>query len=70
LNNAAVGAGNASVTIELADIRYPLTATGETTVFDVWQEKSVATLPAGASSFTTDAFSGHDSRFYVFLPKP
>ena len=57
------------MTIELSDIRYPLSAAGETTVFDIWQEKVVATLPAGASNFTTDAFSGHDSRFYVFSPK-
>jgi hypothetical protein len=68
INNYEVGAAgnNQTVTIDFADVRFK--SAGASTVFDIWAEKTIAPVAAGATSFTTDSFGAHDSRFYLISP--
>lgn len=59
--SSQTGQPNATFTVQLAE----LGLSGTVTVRDIWAHADLGTATA---SFTTDAFGGHDSRFYLFSP--
>ena len=65
LNNQDIDVANVSVTVELEGM-LGMGPAVKASVFDVWEGRVVH--PNVSSSFTTDAFGGHDSRFYVVTP--
>lgn len=67
INNRDPSAAAATATITMEEIRFASGATKASTVLDIWTS-NVTTLAAGTASLTTDAISGHDSRFFLISP--
>ena len=62
LSNQDTSAPNTTITIDVAQ---ELNMTGAVSVRDLWSRTN---LGSHTGFFTTDAFGGHDSRFYLFSP--
>jgi alpha-galactosidase len=58
----SAGAKNETVTITLSDFGFE----DAVTIRDIWSRKDLGT--SDKDTFVTDAFGGHDSRFYIFSP--
>jgi hypothetical protein len=52
------------VTVNLSDLNMTHSS-GAVAVRDIWEHKDLGTFH---EKFVTDAFGGHDSRFYLFTP--
>jgi hypothetical protein len=67
INNRDPSAAAVTAAITMEEIRFASGATKASTVLDIWTS-NVTTLAAGTASLTTDAISGHDSRFFLISP--
>ena len=67
INDMALGTANASVTLNLTEIRHSHLQSSR--VLDIWDDTVVATIPAGQTIFTAPkTIAPHDSMFYLFEP--
>ena len=68
INNMALGKPNVTATFTFEEVRFNMSSTGAK-VFDIWTQTLIGSVPAGASSFTTESFGPHDSVFVLLEPK-